>query len=76
MPRFNFDLFWPGAHMVHDHQGMIFADCRAAAHFADELAADLCMVRPELRDVASVVMTDERRSELTYCVAVGHGAIA
>jgi hypothetical protein len=73
MPRFNFDLIRPGAGAVHDHQGMIFADCRAAAHFAEGLAADLGMVRPELRDAASVVMTDERRDEVMYCVAVGWG---
>jgi hypothetical protein len=74
MPRFNFDLFWPGTGAVHDHQGMIFADCRAAAHFAEGMAADLGMVRPELRDEASVVVTDERRREFMYCVAVGRGA--
>lgn len=68
MPRFNFDLV--GARMVHDQQGMIFADCQVAARFAEELAADLAVLRPELCEHACVVMTDERRDKLTYCIAI------
>ena len=68
MPRFNFDLV--GARAVHDHQGMIFADCQIAARFADELAAELGVVRPELHEKTSVVMTDERREQITYCVGI------
>ena len=68
MPRFNFDLV--GVRPVRDHQGMIFADCAVAARFAAELAAELGAVRPELNDRACVVMTDERRNEITYCIAI------
>jgi len=68
MPRFNFDLV--GARAVHDHHGLIFADCRRAARFADELAAELAVIRPELRNSACVVMTDQGRDTLTYCVAI------
>lgn len=69
MPRFNFDLV--GARNVHDHHGMIFADCQVAARFADDLAADLNALRPDLRERACVMMTDECRDKLTYCVAIG-----
>jgi hypothetical protein len=68
MPRFNFDLV--GARAVHDRHGLIFADCRRAARFADELAAELAVIRPELRNNACVVMTDQGRDTLTYCVAI------
>lgn len=68
MPRFNFDLV--GACAVHDRHGLIFADCRLAGRFADELAAELSVIRPELRNTACVVMTDEGRDKLTYCVAI------
>jgi hypothetical protein len=69
MPRFNFDLV--GACPVQDRHGLIFADDEVAARFADGLAADLSIIRPELRKNASVVMTDQRRDGLTYCVAIG-----
>jgi hypothetical protein len=69
MPRFNFDLI--GSRVVHDHRGMLFEDCKAAARFAEELATELGVARPELHGKASVVMTDERHDALTYCVAVG-----
>jgi hypothetical protein len=39
MPRFNFDLI--GSRVVHDHRGMLFEDCKAAARFAEELATEL-----------------------------------
>jgi hypothetical protein len=68
MPRFNFDLV--GACAVQDRHGLIFADCRLAARFADELAAELSVIRPELRNAACVVMTDQERDTLTYCVAI------
>ena len=68
MPRFNFDLV--GACAVHDRHGMIFADCRIAARFADDLAAELGMIRPELRNNACVVMTDQDRDALIYCVVI------
>jgi hypothetical protein len=68
MPRFNFDLV--GACAVHDRHGMIFADCRVAARFADELATELGIIRPELRKNACVVMTDQDHDGLTYCVAI------
>jgi len=60
MPRFNFDLV--DVRMVHDPQGMIFADCQVAARFADELS----VLRPELFEAACAMMTDERRDKLTY----------
>ena len=69
MPRFNFDLL--GARVVRDHQGMLFEDCLVAARFAEKMATDLGAIRPDLHGKASVVMTDERRNELMYCVAVG-----
>src|SRR4051794_37509852 len=69
VPRFNFDLV--GACVVRDHQGLVFADCEVAADFAEKLAADLEDIRPELREETCVVMTDERRNEIMYCVAVG-----
>jgi hypothetical protein len=68
MPRFNFDLV--GACAVQDRHGLIFADRRRAARFADELAAELSIIRPELRNAACVVMTDQERETLTYCVAI------
>jgi hypothetical protein len=69
MPRFNFDLV--GGREVRDPGGMIFADSRAAAQFAEKLAAEIGAAHPDLIDTTSVVMTDDRRSKLTYCVAVG-----
>jgi hypothetical protein len=68
MPRFSFDLV--GACAVYDRHGLIFADCRLAARFADELAAELSILRPELRQNACVVMADQGRDALTYCVAI------
>jgi hypothetical protein len=68
MPRFNFDLV--GVRSVRDYQGMIFADYAVAARVATELAAELSAIRPELNDHACVVMTDERRNDLTYCVSI------
>jgi hypothetical protein len=68
MPRFNFDLV--GSRTVHDRYGLLFADCQAAARFADGMAAELSTVRPELRDNACVIMTDGHRDKLTYCVAI------
>jgi hypothetical protein len=68
MPRFNFDLV--GACAVHDRHGLIFADCQVAARFADDLAAELSIIRPELRKNACVVMTDQADHELTYCVSI------
>ncbi len=69
MPRFNFDL--AGPRPVTDRQGMIFQDCYIAGRFAAKLAAELSIVRPDLREKASVVMTDEGRNAITYCVAIG-----
>ena len=69
MPRFNFDLV--GTRTVHDHRGLLFTDCQVATHFADNMAAELSVIRPELRENACVMMTDEHRDELTYCVAIG-----
>jgi hypothetical protein len=66
MPRFNFDLVGPRP--VPDRQGMIFEDCHV--RFAQELAADIGAVRPDLCGIASVVMTDEHRNSITYCVAI------
>jgi hypothetical protein len=68
MPRFNFDLV--GACTVRDRHGLIFVDCGLAGRFADELAAELGVIRPELRNKVSVVMTDQERDTLTYCVAI------
>jgi hypothetical protein len=68
MPRFIFDLV--GARRVRDHHGMIFVDCASAARFATELAAELSDIRPELNDHACVVMTDEGRNDITYCVSI------
>ena len=68
MPRFNFDLVGPRP--VPDRQGMIFQDCHVAGRFAQELAADIGFVRPDLCGRASVVMTDEHRHSITYCVAI------
>jgi hypothetical protein len=68
MPRFNYDLV--GARTVLDRQGLIFEDCQIAGRFADRLASDLGVVRPELRETACVMMTDEFRNELTYCVSI------
>jgi hypothetical protein len=39
--------------MVHDPQGMIFADCQVPARFADEMAAELSVLRPELFEAAA-----------------------
>jgi hypothetical protein len=69
MPRFNFDLL--GARTVHDPNGMVFADCEAAARFANELANELSVLRPELNECAFVMMTDEPDNKLTYCIAIG-----
>jgi hypothetical protein len=69
MPRFNFDL--AGAQAVSDCKGLVFRDCRVAGRFAERLAADLGSARPDLCGRASVIMTDERRMNLTYCVAIG-----
>jgi hypothetical protein len=60
MPRFNFDL--AGARAVHDPHGMIFADCLVAAHFAEEMAANLGEAKPELRGTSSVVSTHTRKT--------------
>ncbi len=49
MPRFNFEIL-SAARTVHDHHGMIFVDCGAAARFATEMAAELSTIRPELND--------------------------
>ena len=68
MPRFNFDLV--GSCAVQDRHGLVFADYEVAARFADELAAELSINRPELRKTASVVMTEQGRDTLTYCVAI------
>jgi hypothetical protein len=68
MPRFNFDLV--GSCAVKDRHGLVFANYEVAARFADELAAELSIIRPELRKAASVVMTDQDRDTLTYCVAI------
>jgi hypothetical protein len=68
MPRYNFDLL--GARMVRDNQGMLFEDCLVAARFANKMATDLGAVQPELHGNASMVMTDQHRDDLTYCVAV------
>ncbi len=68
MHRFYFDLVGPKS--VSDQHGLLFRDLRFAAHFAERLAADLFTVRPELRGTASVVMIDESRRDLTYCVAI------
>jgi hypothetical protein len=72
MPRFNFDLVGPRP--VPDCQGMIFLDCSIAGCFAKELAADIGAVRPDLCGRASVVMTDEHRKLITYCVTVPSAA--
>ena len=69
MPRFNFDVV--GIRTVADHNGLIFADCQVAARFADNLAAELSILRPDLCEKACVMMSDERRNKLTYCVAIG-----
>lgn len=68
MPRFKFDVIGPPT--VKDPHGIIFADCQVAACFANKLASELGAVRPELCGRASVVMTDEHRNKLTYCVAI------
>jgi hypothetical protein len=68
MPRFNFDL--AGSQRVSDQKGMVFCDCSVAGRFAEQLAADIGTVRPELCGRASIVMTDEHRNSITYCVAV------
>ena len=68
MHRFYFDLV--GTKPVSDRHGLLFGHPQFAAHFAERLAADLFAVRPELRGAASVVMIDEQRGSLTYCVAI------
>jgi len=68
MPRYNFDL--AGSQSVSDQNGMVFLNCYVAGRFAKELAADLGAVRPDLCGRASVIMTDEHRTEITYCVAI------
>jgi hypothetical protein len=72
MQRFYFDLV--GSKSVADKHGLLFSDPQFAAHFAESLAADLFAVRPELRGNACVVMIDEHRSSLTYCVAIAADA--
>jgi hypothetical protein len=68
MRRFYFDLV--GSRLVSDEHGLLFRDLRFAAHFAERLAADLFTVRPELRGTACVVMSDKRRSDVIYCIAI------
>jgi hypothetical protein len=68
MPRFHFDLV--GNRTVVDHRGMPFADAEVAARYAMRLAEDLGRCRPELRETACVVMTDELRDSLTYLVSI------
>jgi hypothetical protein len=68
MPRFHFDLL--GDFSAKDPGGMPFADCGQAARFADRLADELSVLRPELVGKASVVMTDKCPNLLTYCVAI------
>jgi hypothetical protein len=65
MPRFNFDL--AGPRPVPDRQGMIFRDCFVAGRFAENLAADIGAVRPDICGRASVVMTDEHWNSIMYC---------
>jgi hypothetical protein len=69
MPKFKFDIAGPKP--ISDQAGLIFRDCSVAGRAAEELAADLGRVRPNLCGRASVVMSDENRSEITYCVAIG-----
>jgi hypothetical protein len=69
MPKFKFDLADPKP--VLDQAGLIFRDCSVAGRAAEELAADLGRVRPDLCGRASVGMSDENRSEITYRVAIG-----
>ncbi len=47
MPRYHFDLV--DHHPVEDHEGQILADDTTAEDVADELAARVYDVRPELR---------------------------
>lgn len=61
---------WAGSQSVSDQKRMVFRDCSAAGRFAEQLAADIGTVRPELSGKASLVMTDEHRNSITYCVAV------
>lgn len=69
MPRYNFDLV--GTRTVHDHHGLLFADCQMAARFAENLAAELSVIRPDICDRAWVRMSDQREQLLIYCVSIG-----
>ena len=72
MPKFKFDVTGPKP--VSDQAGLIFRDCSVADRAAEALAADLGKVRPDLCGRASVVMTDEHRKLITYCVTVPSAA--
>jgi hypothetical protein len=68
MPRFYFDLVGPES--VLDQHGVLLGELQFAAHAAERLAAELFTVRPELRGTASVILFDEHRSNLIYCIAI------
>jgi hypothetical protein len=66
--RFHFHLVGPRP--ASDEDGLVLRDVQFAANFAEKLAADLFLVRPELRGNTSVVMTDGKQNAITYCVAI------
>jgi hypothetical protein len=63
MPRYHFDLV--DHHTVEDHGGQILADDTTASDVADELAAQIFKVRPELRARGySILVTDREGREV------------
>ncbi len=63
MPRYHFDLV--EHHTVEDHGGQILADDTIAEDVADELAARIYEVRPELRDKGYAILgTDAEGREV------------
>jgi len=68
MHRFFFDLV--GRKVITDEHGLMFADVLLASRVAEKLAADLSSGRPDLRGSASVIVSDGKRNEFTYCVAI------
>ena len=67
MVRYYFDLL--GAQNAHDSGGLAFEDDLTAFRAAKRLAAELAVVRPNLRGNACVVLTRQGADDL-YCIAV------
>jgi hypothetical protein len=63
MPYFNFDLVI--GQEFKDQGGMILEDLTTAADRADQLAVELCIVRPELRSRGYAIrVTDDGEKEV------------